>query len=141
MEKVDNKLQMKKDMQKLLKENDEDTNGRTKQTNIIMKDQRESTIMLDKKLREMTERIYKQELADSTFKHNLMGDMKEQNQKIVSSKDYSKNCKRKEKRKLLLPNLREKEFVSSARTLGIMLHQRHPSLRPGFLERHRTLGG
>ena len=42
MEKVDKKLlAMKKDLQKLLKENEEDTNGKTKQTLLIMKDQRE----------------------------------------------------------------------------------------------------
>ena len=55
MEKVDNKLlQMKKDMQKLLKDNDEDEYGRTNQSNIIVKDQRESFAILDKKTREMT---------------------------------------------------------------------------------------
>ena len=89
MEKVDSKLlQMKMDIQKLLKDekkdNDEDNNGRTKQTNIIMKDQRESTVMLDKKLREMMERIEKLERSDDSFKHNLMGQLKEENQKIVS---------------------------------------------------------
>ena len=85
MEKVDNKLlQMKKDMQKLLKdekkENDEDDEGRNKQTSIIVKDQRESTIMLDKKLREMIERMEKLERSDDSFKHNLMGQLKEENQ-------------------------------------------------------------
>ena len=72
---------MKKDLQKLLKENEEDTNGRTKQTLLIMKDQRESTIMLDKKLREMTERMDKWERSDDSFRHNLTGQVKE---KIVS---------------------------------------------------------
>ena len=112
IEKVDNKLlQMKKDMQKLLKEN-EDTNGRTKQTSMIMRDQRESTIMLDKKLREimkenladaqrdnvlmldkklreMTERTDKQELAEATFKHNILAVIKEQNQQLI--KCYGRN--------------------------------------------------
>ena len=41
MDKVDKKLmEMKKDMQKLLKENEVDTNGRTKQSSMIVKDQR-----------------------------------------------------------------------------------------------------
>ena len=49
-----------------------------------MKDQRESTVMLDKKLKEMIERIEKLERSDDSFKHNLMGQLKEENQIIVS---------------------------------------------------------
>nr|XP_022307990.1 uncharacterized protein LOC111113993 [Crassostrea virginica] len=86
MEKVDKKLlEMKKDMQKLLKENETDTNGRTKQTLLIMKDQRESTVMLDKKLREMIERMDTWEKSDDSFRHNLTGQVKEENEKIVSA--------------------------------------------------------
>ena len=128
MEKVDKKLlEMKKDLQKFLKENEEDTNGRTKQRSIIVKDQRESTVMLDKKLREMTERMEKWERSDDSFRHNLTGQVKEENEKIVSfTKGLIKNYKKKEsKRKLLLvvllPNLRKKEPVSFVRTLGITL--------------------
>ena len=89
MEKVDNKLlQMKKDMQKLLKdekkENDEDDEGRNKQTLLIVKDQRQTYGLIAQKFKEIRERIDKQELADSTFKHNLMGQLKEENEKIVS---------------------------------------------------------
>ena len=89
MEKVDKKLlEMKKDLQKILKEdkkeNEEDKEGRTKQTLLIMKDQRESTVMLDKKLREMTERMDKWERSDDSFRHNLTGQVKEDNEKIVS---------------------------------------------------------
>ena len=40
--------------------------------------------MLDKKLREMMERIEKLERSDDSFKHNLMGQLKEENQKIMS---------------------------------------------------------
>ena len=128
MEKVDNKLlQMKKDMQKLLKdekkENEEDEYGRNKQTSIIVKEQRESFAIIDKELMKVRERIDKQELADTTFKHNLMGDIKDQNQKIVSViEGLLKKCKRKENKRILLSNLRKKESVSSAaRTLGITL--------------------
>ena len=90
IEKVDKKLlEMKKDLQKILKEdkkeNEEDKEGRTKQTLLIMKDQRESTVMLDKKLREMTERIDKWERSDDSFRHNLTGQVKEDHQKIVSA--------------------------------------------------------
>ena len=45
MEKVNSKLLLMKLLKDEKKDNDEDTNGRTKQTNIIMKDQRESTVM------------------------------------------------------------------------------------------------
>ena len=84
MEKVDSKLlQMKKDMQKLLKEeNTED--GRTKQTDIIVKDQRQTYGLIAKHFKEIRERIEKAELSDATCKHNLMGEMKDQNEKIVS---------------------------------------------------------
>ena len=58
MEKVDEKLlEMKKDLHKLVEDHKENTNGRTKQSQLIMQDQRESTVMLDKKLREMVERM------------------------------------------------------------------------------------
>ena len=81
---------MKKDMQKLLKdekkENEEDEYGRNKQTSIIVKEQRESFAIIDKELMKVRERTDKQELADSTFKHNLMGQLKEENEKIVSSR-------------------------------------------------------
>ena len=55
MEKVDKKLlEMKKDMQKLLKdekkENEEDEYGKNKQTSIIIKEQRESFGLIDKEL-------------------------------------------------------------------------------------------
>lgn len=84
MEKVDSKLlQMKKDMQKLLKEeNTED--GRTKQTDIIVKDQRQNYGLIAKHFKEIRKRIEKAELSDATYKHNLMGEMKDQNEKIVS---------------------------------------------------------
>ena len=83
MEKVDAKLlQMKKDMQKLLKddkkeENDEDEEGRTKQTNIIVKDQRQTYGLIAKHFRTVIERIEKAELVDTTFKQKLMGEMKD----------------------------------------------------------------
>ena len=85
MEKVDNKLlQMKKDMQKLLKdekkENDEDEEGRNEQTIIIVKDQRQTYGLIAQKFKEIRERIEKAELADATFKHNLMCDIKDQNE-------------------------------------------------------------
>ena len=37
--------------------------------------------MLDKKLREMMERIEKLERSDDSFKQKLMGEMKDQNEK------------------------------------------------------------
>ena len=40
--------------------------------------------MLDKKLREMTERMEKWERSDDSFRHNLTGQVKEDNEKIVS---------------------------------------------------------
>ena len=90
MEKVDNKLlQMKKDMQKLLKdakkeENDEDEEGRSKQTVLILKEQRGYYAMLDKEFKKVIQRIEKAERSDDSFKHNLMGQVKEENEKIVS---------------------------------------------------------
>ena len=88
MEKVDKKLlEMKKDLQKLLKEekkeNDEDEEGRNKQTSIIVKDQRESTVMLNKKLRQMVERMEKWERDDNSFRHNLTSQVKEDHQQLV----------------------------------------------------------
>ena len=60
MEKVDNKLlQMKKDMQKRLKENTEDEQGSAKQTNIIVKDQRQTYGLIANKFKEIRERIEK----------------------------------------------------------------------------------
>ena len=40
--------------------------------------------MLDKNLREMTERMEKWERSDDSFRHNLTGKVKEENEKIVS---------------------------------------------------------
>ena len=86
MDKVDKKiLELKKDVQKLLRELETDPNGRTKQTHLIMQDQRESTIMLDKKLREMTERMENWERSDDSFRHNLSGQVKEDHQKLIGA--------------------------------------------------------
>ena len=58
MDKVDKKiLELKKDVQKLLKENEQNEHGQTKQTHLIIKDERERFAIHDKKLREITERI------------------------------------------------------------------------------------
>ena len=89
MEKVDKKLLgMKKDMQKLLKdekkENDEDEYGRNKQTSIIVKEQRESFVLMDKELTRVRERMDKWERSDDSFRHNLTGQVKEDHEKIVS---------------------------------------------------------
>ena len=89
-----------------------------------MKDQRESTVMLDKKLREMIERIEKLERSDDGFKHNLMGQLKEENQKIVSVIDkliQKLQEEREEKTAAAAADLRKKEPALSAMTLGILL--------------------
>ena len=86
MEKVDKKLlDLKKDIQKVQREFDQDEQGRTNQSKIIMKDGRESTIMLDRKLRE----IIQENLADVQRDNVLMFDKKlreitEQNQQLIT---------------------------------------------------------
>ena len=86
MEKVDKKLlEMKKDVQKLLKENEQNEHGQTKQTHLIIKDERERFAIHDKKLREITERMDKWERDQDSFRHNFTSQVKEDNQKLIST--------------------------------------------------------
>ena len=90
MEKVDKKLlEMKKDMQKLLKdenkENDEDEYGRNKQTQLIIKDERERFAIIDKQFLKIGDRMDKWERSDDSFRHNLYTQVKEDNQKLLGT--------------------------------------------------------
>ena len=49
-----------------------------------MKDQKQTYGLIAKHFKEIRERIEKAELSDATCKHNLMGEMKDQNEKIVN---------------------------------------------------------
>ena len=86
MEKVDKKLlEMKKDLHKLVEDHKENTDGRTKQSQLIVQDQRQSTVMMDKKLREMTERMDKWERDQDSFRHNFTSQVKEDHQKLIGA--------------------------------------------------------
>ena len=128
MEKVDSKLvQIKKDMQKILKEKEDKKEEnpeeeRSKQTDIIVKEQRQIYGMLANKFKEVREKNAEGERTDDSFKHNLMGQMKEQNDKIVNSiMKFWKKYKKKGMKILLLKTRREMEYVSYARTQAITL--------------------
>ena len=86
MEKVDKKLlEMKKDLHKLVEDHKENTDGRTKQSQLIIKDERERFAIHDKKLREITERMDKWEIDQDSFRHNFTSQVKEDNQKLIST--------------------------------------------------------
>ncbi|XP_078315793.1 uncharacterized protein LOC144620056 [Crassostrea virginica] len=93
MQKVDAKLlQMKKDLQKILKEKEDKKEDNqeesTKQTDIIVKEQRQIYGLIVGKFKAQKEKIEETERNDDSFKHNLMSQMKEQNEKIVSLQNY-----------------------------------------------------
>ena len=85
MEKVDKKLlEMKKDMQKILKENEVNEQGQTKQTHIIVKNDRELFLILEKMMMGIMEKHDTQELKEDTFKHSILAVVKEQNQELIT---------------------------------------------------------
>nr|XP_022311303.1 uncharacterized protein LOC111116594 [Crassostrea virginica] len=85
MDKVDKKLlEMNKDIQKLLKENEQNEQGQTKQTQLIIKDERERFAIIDKEFIKVRERMEKWERDDDSFRHNLTGQVKEDNEKLIS---------------------------------------------------------
>ena len=94
MQKVDAKLlQMKKDLPKILKEKEDkkeeiQEEESTKQTDIIVKEQRQIYGLIAGKFKAQKEKIEETERNDDSFKHNLMSQMKEQNEKIVSLQNY-----------------------------------------------------
>ena len=126
MEKVDKKLlEMKKDLHKLIEDHKENTDGRTKQSQLIVQDQRQSTVMMDKKLREMTERIEKWERDQDSFRHNFTTQVKEDHQQLISTMEgILKNLQEEREKKeetTAAPEPKKKEPALSAATLAIML--------------------
>ena len=86
MDKVDKKiLELKKDVQKLLKENEQNEQGQTKQTHLIIKDERERFAIIDKEFIKVRERMEKWERDDDSFRHNFTSQVKEDNQKLIST--------------------------------------------------------
>ena len=86
MDKVDKKiLELKKDMQKLLKDNETNTDGRTKQTQLIITEERERFVTIAKRFKEITEYHESQELKEKSFQHCIMDVVKEQHEKLTNT--------------------------------------------------------
>ena len=87
MDKVDSKLgQMKKELQKIQKEKDDKKEDEmTKQTETIVKEQRQIYGLLAEKFKEVRQKIDEKERNANSFNPNLMTKMKKQNDKIVSA--------------------------------------------------------